>query len=215
MAARTSRVRLGTYVFLLGLRHPLVSARGFQTADVISNGRIELGVGAGWLESEWRAGGMDWKSRGRALDEAIDVCRRLWTERVVEHSGETWQFEPVWFEPKPVQPQGPPILIGGESNPALRRAVTRGDGWIAMEHSPASLAPKVARLRELAAEHGRAEGTLPITAVGALPSPDSVAEWEAVGVDRLIVTPWKRSREAIEGMTRLAGELGLNAGIAG
>ena len=140
LAATTTNVRLGTFVYLLAIRHPFVGARAFATLDVVSGGRAEVGVGAGWMTTEWDAVGLDPRTRGRRLDEAIDVVRRLWTEDVVEHHGELYDFGPVMFEPKPVQSPHPPIVIGGESERALRRAATRGDGWIGMFHTPASAA---------------------------------------------------------------------------
>ena len=209
IAARTSRIRLGTYVYLLGLRHPLVTARAFQTVDVISNGRVELGVGSGWVEAEWRAAGMDWAGRGPALDEAIRVCRRLWTEPIVEHHGETWDFEPIWFEPKPVQHGGPPILVGGESPPALRRAARLGDGWIAMEHTLESVRGPLDPLRGELDAAGRPHSEVPVTVAAAVETAEDVEEWEKLGVDRLILSPWDRSRESIAGMTTLAERLGL------
>jgi alkanesulfonate monooxygenase SsuD/methylene tetrahydromethanopterin reductase-like flavin-dependent oxidoreductase (luciferase family) len=103
LASRTTSLRFGTYVYLLGLRHPLVTARAWATLDIMTGGRILLGVGSGWLRSEWDAAGMDWARRGEDLDEAIDICRRLWSEDTVEHHGQAWSFEEVMFDPKPVQ----------------------------------------------------------------------------------------------------------------
>jgi probable F420-dependent oxidoreductase len=210
IAARTSTIRLGTYVYLLGLRHPLVAARAFQTVDVISNGRVELGVGSGWVQEEWATAGMDWATRGPALDEAIEVCRRLWSDAVVEHHGDTWQFEPICFEPKPVQRGGPPILVGGESAAALRRAARLGDGWIAMEHTVESVREPLDRLRAALDAAGRPHAEVPVTVAGVVESPDDVHEWEKLGVDRLILSPWERSRDSIASMTALATRLGLN-----
>jgi probable F420-dependent oxidoreductase len=202
IAARTSRIRLGTFVYLLGIRHPFVGARAFATLDVVSGGRAEAGVGAGWLINEWEAVGLDPKTRGRRLEEAIAVCKRLWTEDVVEHHGEFFDFAPVMFEPKPVQKPHPPILIGGESERALERAARLGDGWIGMRHTPESAALQVKKLREL---QGSAP-SLQITCSGSVNQPDDVTAWSEAGVDRLIVTPWRRSPEAIESMKRFAGE---------
>ena len=135
VAARTTSLRLGTYVYLLGLRHPFVTARAFATLDWVSGGRAVIGAGAGWLQEEWRALGIDPATRGARLDEAIEVCRRLWTEETVANDGPCFPFAEVAFEPKPVQ-QPIPILVGGESAPALRRAGRLGDGWIGMTHTP-------------------------------------------------------------------------------
>lgn len=146
IAARTESIRLGTYVYLLGLRHPFISARAFGTLDWVSGGRAVIGAGAGWLRSEWEALGIDPATRGARLDEAMDVCRRLWTEESVAHDGPYFPFSEVAFEPKPVQ-QPIPIYIGGESAPALRRAGRLGDGWVGMGHTPESAAASVTTIR--------------------------------------------------------------------
>jgi probable F420-dependent oxidoreductase len=134
LAARTERVRLGTHVFNIGLRHPFTTARGVQTLDLLSNGRFEFGIGASWLEEEWNATQLDFASRGRRVDEAVEVCKRLWSEETISHKGEFFAFDEVVFEPKAVQKPWPPILVGGESKAALRRAARLGDGWIGMAH---------------------------------------------------------------------------------
>lgn len=206
VAAQTARIRLGTFVYLLGLRHPFVGARAFATLDVVSNGRAEVGVGAGWLVTEWEAAGFDPRSRGRRLDEAIEVCRRLWTEEVVEHHGEFYDFPPVMFEPKPVQRPHPPVVVGGESERALRRAARLGDGWIGMSHDPDSVAAQIAKLRRYEEEAGRADRPLEITVMGEVTHPSDLERWEEAGVDRLIVVPWRRSPEAVDGLRRFADE---------
>ena len=155
LAGRTERVRLGTHVFNIGLRHPFVTARAVQTLDILSNGRVEFGIGASWLEEEWVAAELDFASRGRRVDECIEVCRRLWTEDEVTHAGEFFNFEGAVFVPKPVQPQGPPILVGGESKAALRRAARLGDGWMPYMYSPRRYAASVETIRAEAAAAGR------------------------------------------------------------
>jgi len=206
LAARTRTLRLGTYVHLLGLRHPLVSARAFATTDLLSGGRLLLGVGAGWLKSEWRAVGYDPATRGARLDEAIEVHRRLWTDDVIAHDGEFWQWDPVRFEPKPTRPGGPPILVGGESARALRRAAELGDGWMSMPHdTPASVRVQVERLHELLRRRGRdPEGFEVTSCVLSAPSVAEVEQWRDAGVDRLIVKPWERTRDTLESMSRFA-----------
>ncbi|MDZ7733271.1 MAG: TIGR03619 family F420-dependent LLM class oxidoreductase [Acidimicrobiia bacterium] len=204
VAARTERIRLGTFVYLLGIRHPFVGARTFATLDVVSGGRAEVGVGAGWMTSEWEAVGLDPRTRGRRLDEAVEVCRRLWTEETVEHHGEFFDFPPVMFEPKPIQDPHPPVVVGGESDRALRRAA-RNDGWIGMAHTPESVRPQVERLRKLEADEDRGERPpVTVTVMGEVTSTADVAAWEDAGVDRLIVVPWTSSREAVDGLRRFA-----------
>ena len=172
VAARTTALRLGTYVYLLGLRHPFITARAFGTLDWVSGGRALIGAGAGWLQAEWEALGVDPATRGARLDEAIGVCRRLWTEETVAHDGPHFPFAEVAFEPKPVQ-RPIPIFIGGESLPALRRA-------------------------------GRLGLPFEVTVGGECTSDDDVAAWEAAGVDRLIVSPWRRSAEVLDAMASFA-----------
>jgi probable F420-dependent oxidoreductase len=207
LAGKTTRIRLGTHVYLLGLRHPFVSARAVQTLDLASGGRAEFGVGAGWLRSEWRAAELDPRTRGRRLDEAIGVCRRLWTEEVVEHHGDFYDFEPVMFVPKPVQRPHPPILVGGDSEAALRRAARLGDGWIGLTYTPESVAAPIARLAELRAEHRRADASFEIVCGGLVEHPDDVARFVDAGVTRLIVAPWERSKVALDGVRRFADRI--------
>jgi len=211
LAGLTKRVRLGTHVYNLGLRHPFVAARAVQTLDCVSGGRAEVGIGASWLREEWTAVELDFGSRGRRLDEALGVCKRLWNEPEVEHHGEFFDFGPVAFEPKPLQKPWPPILVGGESNAALRRAATLGDGWIGMAHTPESVAAAVARLASLREAAGRAgdDERFSVTVGGSVESQDDVDAWEQAGVHRLIVSPWARSREALARLESLAERLGL------
>jgi probable F420-dependent oxidoreductase len=204
LAARTERLRLGTHVFNIGLRHPFTTARGAQTVDLLSKGRFELGVGASWLEEEWVAAQLDFSTRGRRVDEAIAVCKRLWTEETVTHHGEFFSFDEVAFEPKPVQRPGPPILVGGESKAALRRAARFGDGWIGMSHTFESGAAQIAQLRALLADNDRSDGDFEIALGGPIESRADVTRWEDLGVTRMIVAPWRRSSEAIDGLRRLA-----------
>ena len=211
LAARTSHVRLGTHVYNLGLRHPFISARAVQTLDILSGGRFEFGIGASWLEEEWRAVGLDFETRGRRVDEAIDVCKRLWTEPEVAYDGEFFRFDAVAFEPKPLQQPWPPILIGGESGAALRRAARAGDGWIGMGHTLESAAGQIARLRELRGEYDRDTAPFQICLGGPVASADDARRWEELGVTRLVVSPWRRSPEAVDGMRRFADLVGLEA----
>ena len=203
LAAKTERVRLGTNVYLLGLRHPFAAARAVQTLDQVSNGRCLLGVGAGWLRQEWTAAGLDPATRGRRLDEALAVCRRLWSEEVIEHHGEFFEFDPVMFEPKPVQKPHPPIHVGGDSDAALRRAA-RHDGWYGLQVTPEGVTGALERLHALRRTAGRAAEPFEVTAGAVLQDVEDLARWQNAGVDRLIVSPWTRSREAVEGLRRFA-----------
>ncbi|HBZ72794.1 MAG TPA: LLM class F420-dependent oxidoreductase [Deltaproteobacteria bacterium] len=204
LAGKTERIRLGTSVYLLGLRHPFAAARAIQTLDVVSGGRAEIGIGAGWLREEWTAAGLDPRTRGRRLDEALAVCKRLWVEPVIEHHGEFFDFGPVAFEPKTVQRPWPPIHIAGESSNALDRAARHGDGWLGLFHTPESIKAPLARIRELRAKYGRNEKPFAVTTGGRISSARDLSDWEEAGVDRIIVTAWTRSRDAVDSLHRLA-----------
>ena len=147
--------------------------------------------------------------RGRRVDETLDVCKRLWTEAEVAHDGEFFSFGPVAFEPKPVQRPWPPILVGGESDAALRRAARLGDGWIGMGHTFESGVRQIERLRELRRECGRDGEPMQIVLGGPTESRDDVARWEDLGVTRMMVSPWSRSPEAVEALTRFADRFDL------
>lgn len=207
LAGQTSRIRLGTNVYLMGLRHPFIAARAIVTLDIVSQGRAEIGVGAGWLRSEWNAAGFDPRSRGRRLDEALSVCKRLWTEESIEHHGEFYQFDPVRFEPKPVQRPYPPIHIGGESNAALRRVARSGDGWYGIGHTLATIKPVLKKLRDVVREEGRELPPLEIITAADVSTRDELKRWEELGVTRLVVCPWRRGSEAVDGLRRFADEV--------
>ena len=204
LAARTERVRLGTHVFNVGLRHPFTTARGVQTVDLFSGGRFEFGIGASWLEEEWVATQLDFKTRGRRVDEVVEIYKKLCSEETISHHGEFFSFDEVVFEPKPVQKPWPPILVGGESKAALRRAARSCDGWIGMAHSLESAAAQIATLRSMLKEYGREEVPFQMVLGGPVRSVDDVRRWEEVGVTRMIVSPWNRSPEAVEAMKRFA-----------
>jgi probable F420-dependent oxidoreductase len=204
LAGQTSQIRLGTNVYLLGLRHPFVAARAIQTLDIVSQGRVEVGIGAGWLRQEWSAAGLDPATRGRRLDEALAVCKRLWTEETVSHKGEFFEFDEVAFEPKPIQKPHPPILVGGESDAALRRAARFGDGFYGLGQNLDNIGELMGRLRRALAAEGRSLEGFEVTTGGGIRERDDIKRWEDAGVTRLVTRPWRRSREAVEGMRRFA-----------
>lgn len=143
LAASTSTVRLMTNVLVGPYRHPLAVAKAFATLDHLSGGRVILGMGTGHVNAEFEALGIDFASRGRVLDEAIDALKAAWAEEFPSFAGETWSFQAAGQRPRPVQRPRPPIWIGGLGRPALRRVAERGDGWIPqgtpLERLPADL----------------------------------------------------------------------------
>lgn len=148
LAALTSRIELGTGILLLPLRNPLVVAKQFATLDDLAGGRTIFGIGVGWNKDEYEYLNADFHKRGRLADEYIDIVYKLWTEDDPSHNG-THTFSDVLFNPKPRRI--PPLYIGGESEAAIRRAATKGDGW--QPNGPMlDLAGKVELLRELAGD---------------------------------------------------------------
>jgi probable F420-dependent oxidoreductase len=162
VAGRTSRVRLGTSVLVLPYRNPVVTAKMLATLDVLSNGRVTLGAGVGWMEEEFKAIGLDtYPRRGAYSDECIRIFRELWTKDTPSFQGEFHQFSKVRCEPRPVQSGGIPIWIGGHTPQAIRRAARLGDGWQPLvQRPPADLPPaemqeKITQLRTFAQQAGR------------------------------------------------------------
>ncbi|WP_376790192.1 LLM class F420-dependent oxidoreductase [Thermoflexus sp.] len=148
VAALTRRVRLGTSILLLGLRNPVLVAKQAATLDQLSNGRLILGIGAGWLAREFESLGMSFRRRIRFLEEGIILMRALWTNPRPRFQGRFFRIEDAVFEPLPVQPGGPPIWIGGNTEAAVRRAARLGDGWHPVGLDPETLRSRVAQLRE-------------------------------------------------------------------
>ncbi len=155
VAACTTRIKLGTGVFVLPLRNAVAVAKSVASLDVLSNGRFVFGVGVGWLADEFDAVGMPFADRAARTREAIRLMRTLWSEEAPSFSGRFHQVPPSGFSPKPVQQPGPPIILGGESAAALRRAAALGDGWIGVAHTPESVRPLLATLRQHLAAAGR------------------------------------------------------------
>ncbi len=156
VAAATERVRLGTSVYLMPLRHPTTTAKVAATLDVLSGGRLSLGIGVGGeFPLEFEATGVHVSQRGSLTDEGIEILRKLWRRDACGHQGRHFRFSPVSIEPKPVQVGGPPLLIGGRKQPALRRAGRLGDGYISHMCSPAMYRQHLESIRDHAIEAGR------------------------------------------------------------
>jgi probable F420-dependent oxidoreductase len=147
IAGRTERLRLLSHVFVPAYRHPLVSAKAFLTLDELSAGRTIVGVGTGHVEGEFAALGADYANRGTVTDESIDVLRAAFTDEYPSYSGEHFTVEGVGLQPRPRQ-DVLPIWVGGSSKPALRRAATRGDGWLPQGTPRHELEAAIAYLRE-------------------------------------------------------------------
>jgi probable F420-dependent oxidoreductase len=190
VAACTEHLKLGTGVFVLPLRNPLAVAKAVASVDVLSNGRFLFGIGIGWLGEEFTAVGMPFKDRAARTREWVAMMKALWTEETPQFHGRFHSFPPVGFNPKPVQKPHPPILFGGESRAALQRTAELGDGWYGVRHTPESVKPRIALLKELTTQAGRDFSQLEISVgveTGMSLDIDTVQRFAEVGVHRLMV----------------------------
>ncbi|MER7954145.1 LLM class F420-dependent oxidoreductase [Streptomyces sp. NPDC096030] len=202
LAAATERVRLLSHVAVVGLRHPLVTAKAYATLDHLSGGRLVLGVGAGHVQEEFEAVGADFAGRGGVLDETIDALRAaLGPEEYPEHTGERFAFKDLGQLPRPAQ-ERVPVWVGGSSPAAVRRAALKGDGWLPQGDPRGRLPAQIARLRSLREEAGIED---PIT-VGAIVEALYVGEagWD-VGRRTLSGKP-----EALAESLNAYGEMGVH-----
>jgi probable F420-dependent oxidoreductase len=190
VAAVTERVQLGTSVSQIALRPPVLMARELATLDRLSNGRVIVGAGAGWVEEEFTSTGVEFKTRGGRLNEFIPLLKHLWTTPEEPWSGKHFTIPGVGLV-KPMTPGGPPIFLGAGGPPGLRRAAKHGDGFIAVSVPPASLVLLRERLLQMRGEFGR-EGPFPFYTQTAPPgTPEAAAqlirEHAVAGVDGIIL----------------------------
>jgi probable F420-dependent oxidoreductase len=179
LAGRTEHIRLGTAILIAALRRPIVLAKSLSTLDVLSNGRLDLGVGVGWQRAEYQAAGLPFEQRGRLLDETLELCQRMWREPVVELP----VAGPVHQMPKPVQVDGVPIWVSGRSTNArvVERIARFGSGWIPWGDDATDPRVGIVRIREAMARAGREHDRLQVT--GPLPADmGEVTELAASGV---------------------------------
>lgn len=160
LAATTTRIRLGTAVLLAALRRPAVLAKELATLDVLSGGRLDLGVGVGWQREEYDATGLAFERRGLLLDHTLEVCQTLWTQQRSSYTSPELAFENIHQMPKPVQPGGVPIWVSGTVNNAVARRLTRfGTGWIpwgpAIQHPAGAIAEMKDRIVGLGGDPAR------------------------------------------------------------
>jgi probable F420-dependent oxidoreductase len=163
VAGATSRVKLGTSILVLPYRLPVINAKTLAALDVLSGGRLILGVGAGWMKEEAEAMGMPFDDRGARTDEHIEVLKALWTQDEASYSGKHYSVPPSRSEPRPIQKPHPPIWVGGHERAALRRAAKYGDGWHAYRLNADEVAKSVSYIREQAQKLGRDAGAMTIS----------------------------------------------------
>lgn len=187
-AAHTTTVRLATGIVILPQRNPLVLAKQVASLDVLSGGRVTLGVGAGYLEPEFRALGADFAERGRVTDEHLDALQSLWYDEHPEVHGRFVDFAGIDAHPRPVQ-RPIPLVVAGHSPPAFRRAVARGHGWYGYALTPEAAAAALDGLRAAGARVTRpaelGELEISVTPRGRL-TPERAAAFAELGVHRLV-----------------------------
>ena len=192
LAAHTSRIRLGTGIIILPQRNPLVLAKELATLDVLSNGRLIFGVGVGYLEPEFRALGAPFSARGRVTDDYLAAMRAIWTQPKPSYRGLFTAFDAVQAHPQPLQKPTPPIVIGGHTPAAFRRAVTQGHGWYGFALDTAATARCLEGLTQAARTHQRPAGLPPLEiSVSPRGRIDRAAaeSFAALGVHRLVLIP--------------------------
>jgi len=198
LAGQTERLRLATGIIILPQRNPVVLAKELASVDVVSGGRLIAGVAAGYLKPEFDAVGASFETRGTRTDEYIDVLRALWTEEHPTFGGPTVRFAGIDAQPRPVQKPHPPIVVGGTSAPAFRRAVTRGNGWYGFLRDLDNAKADLAGLAEAQRAAGRSAG-LGALEITVTPLPhidlDTARGYQDLGVDRLALLPSNRDEE--------------------
>jgi probable F420-dependent oxidoreductase len=190
LASVTVKIRLGTAICLVPEHNPVVLAKVVATLDCLSEGRVTLGVGIGWLEEEFRALGIPWERRALRTRECIEAMRRLWGDARSTYHGEFVNFEDVRAYPKPVRGAALPVFFGGESGPALRRVAEYGDGWIGFNLTPDEAAAKIRRIEELLKVNGRkrSEVELAVSNSGKPITVDDLKRYRDAGVEEFVIT---------------------------
>jgi probable F420-dependent oxidoreductase len=213
-ASVTTRLRIGTGVEILPLRNPVVRAKEIATLDVLSGGRFDYGIGVGWLREEFDAIGVPFEGRGRRANEMIEAMKALWTQERSAFHGDVFHFTDVSAWPKPVQQPHPPIIVGGNSQAAFRRAARTGDGWYGLGISPLDVPGRLAELDAALARHGRSRGDgfrVVLVTGPVADAADLVAYAKAVaplGVDEVVLGPplsRRRYRAQLEELAVLFG----------
>ena len=194
LAAHTQRVRLGTGICLVPQRNPVYTARQVADVDFLSGGRVDFGVGIGWLREEFEALEVPWPRRAARTREYIEVMKRLWSDEVEPFDGEFYRLPECLHNPKPVQRPHPPIFFGGESDAALARVADLGQGWFGFNLTPSDLPEHLKRLDEALARAGRTREEVQIYVSPYLAGADADAlrSYQDLGVDQVILPLFAR-----------------------
>jgi probable F420-dependent oxidoreductase len=195
-AACTERLVVGTGICLVAQRDPIVTAKAAATLDVLSNGRFVLGVGFGWNADEIEHHGVDMRTRRERAREHVLAMQRLWRDEEASFEGEFVQFSPSWSWPKPVQPGGVPVLIGGAAGPKLFAHIAEyADGWIPI--GGAGVKAALPELRKACEDRGRDPATLRIVPFGTVPDGGKVDYYASIGIDEVVLRVPSGDRERV------------------
>ncbi len=205
LAACTSRIRLGTGICLLPQRNPVYTAKEAANIDFLSGGRLDLGLGVGWLAEEFGVVNVPFERRGARTRSYIEVMRTLWQDEVSEYKDEFYDLPPCRMYPKPIQTPHPPIHFGGETDAAMRRVADLGQGWYGFNHTPDEAAEAIERLEKILADRGRARSDVEVSISPYLKpfDVDSVKRYRDLGIDQLILMVFAPDRDGL--LTTLDG----------
>jgi probable F420-dependent oxidoreductase len=206
-AAITSKIKLATGIVILPQRHPLYLAKQLATIDLLSHGRMLLGIGSGWMKEEFESVGIDYHARGARTDESIQAMRALWIENPTTFHGKHFHFHDVKSLPKPAQTGGIPIHVGGHSPAAARRAGRFGDGFFPTITDPEKLKGAFGMMRDAAKQAGRNADAIELTAM-APAKVDAIKAVEDIGVARVVFGPPSSDPAKLRaGLERLANDV--------
>ncbi len=199
IATTTKTLRLGTGICLVAQRNPVYTAKQVADVDAISGGRVDFGVGIGWLREEFEALNVPFDHRARRAEEHLEVMRRLWTEETASFEGELYRLPPTRLYPKPVQRPHPPIHVGGESDAALRRAARIGQGWYGFNRTPAETVEALDRLDRALDAEGRTRDDFTVSICPYFKEIErgDLEKYEELGVDRVIVVVFAFDRDGL------------------
>jgi probable F420-dependent oxidoreductase len=192
IAANTTTIKIASGIIELPLHHPVVLAKQLASIDQVAKGRLIVGIGAGYVEAEFAAMGVGLSERGRRMDEHLDAMRALWSTAAPEFHGRYVDFAGIDAYPRPTRPSGPPVVVGGVSRGARRRAITKANGWYVFntDQDLAREAVDVIRIELDQSERPDVLGPLELTMTPVGPFDRGVAEWyQELGVERLVLLP--------------------------
>ena len=203
----TKNLKLGTGILILPQRHPIYVAKETATIDQLSKGRLLLGIGSGWLAEEFQALGIDFHKRGAMTDESIQAMRALWSEGAATFKGKHYKFERVKMFPKPFNKSGIPIIIGGHSEAAARRAGRYGDGFFPAIGDIGKLKELFAIMATEAQKAGRAATHIELSCMGRT-KPNVIKSFKDIGITRVVVPPPAFDQEGLtRGLEKMGDEI--------